>query len=286
MEEQTTIGSPDGSLLDVVLNERKLSPSKYEYPGDREGINRLVSLHIDKVVKLYIKYWSGPQGVAMLLGNAIEITPVQFGEIYELALQAARNLQMHVPRMFIVQNPVMNAATYGVDDDNFVILTSSLVEALKPQELMFTLGHEFGHIKSNHVLYLNAANWAISGAIALLGMIVAGGPLGLILGPAFKMAVNDWSRKAEYTADRAGLLACRDLDAAVLSLVKLTVGAKSLVDKIDLKAFLRQVEEKTAVDYGFVELFQSHPFMPKRVKELQTFYHTQYPAIIAEISGA
>jgi Zn-dependent protease with chaperone function len=269
-------------LLDQVLAESDLVPQAYEYPGDREGVERLKALMVDKVVKLYIKYWSGPQGMAALLGNAIEITPKQFGEIYSQGEEAAHHLRMHIPRMFIIQNPMMNAATYGVDEQTFVMLTSALVDSLSPSELIFTLGHELGHIKSNHVLYLNAANWAISGAIALLGLIVAG-PIGLIVGPAFRIALNEWSRKAEYTADRAGLLACRDLNASVLSLVKITLGSKSLMDRVDLQAFLEQVEEKAALDYGFVELFQSHPFMPKRVKELQAFHRTSYSSIIARL---
>ena len=261
------------NLLDDVLAESgaHLDPSRYEYPGDREGVERLKALQIDKIVKLYIRYWSGPQGIAALLGNAIEITRKQFGEIYQTGAGAAANLRMPVPRMFVLQNPVMNAATYGVDERNFVMLTSALVDSLLPGELAFTLGHEFGHIKSNHVLYLNAANWAISGALALLGMIVAG-PIGLLVGPAFRVALNEWSRKAEYTADRAGLLASRDLNSSILSLVKITLGSRSLIDKLDLEAFLEQMEERAAQEYGFVEMFQSHPFMPKRVKELKIFY--------------
>jgi len=276
-------GTPDSTdrLLDDVLSGSggELDPSLYEYPGDHEGVERLKSLQIDRIVKFYIRYWSGPQGMAALLGNAIEITRKQFGEIYQTGAGAAANLRMHVPRMFVLQNPIMNAATYGVDEQNFVMLTSALVDALSPEELAFTLGHEFGHIKSNHVLYLNAANWAISGAMALLGMIVAG-PIGLIVGPAFRVALNEWSRKAEYTADRAGLLASRDLNSSILSLVKITLGSRSLIDKVDLEAFLEQMEERAAQDYGFVEMFQSHPFMPKRVMELKSFYERGYRSVV------
>lgn len=271
--------APSDRLLDEVLGGKELGldPSLYEYPGDRAGVERLKALHIDKIVKLYIRYWSGPQGMAALLGNAVEITQKQFGDIYQTGARAASNLRMPVPRMFVLQNPTMNAATYGVDEQNFVMLTSALMDALQPGELAFTLGHEFGHIKSNHVLYLNAAHWAISGALALLGMIVAG-PIGLIVGPAFRVALNEWSRKAEYTADRAGLIASGDLNSSILSLVKITVGSRSLIDKVDLEAFLEQMEERAAQEYGFVEMFQSHPFMPKRVKEIKAFYETGFRA--------
>jgi Zn-dependent protease with chaperone function len=271
-------------LLREVMGDGNLDPGRYEYPGDAEGVQRLKSLRLDTIVKFYIKYWTGPQGMATLLGNAVEITGKQFPDLHALAEHAASNLRMQVPRVFIIQEPSMNAATYGVDQDNFVMLTSALVDNLKPEEIVHTLGHEFGHIKSNHVLYLNAANWAISGAIALLGMIVAG-PVGLIVGPAFRMALNDWSRKAEFTADRAGLLATRDLNASVLSLAKITLGSRSLMEKIDLEAFMEQLEEKAAVDYGFVELFQSHPFMPKRVKELHDFYKAEYRSIVLDVPG-
>jgi len=271
--------APSDRLLDEVLGGKGLGldPALYEYPGDREGVERLKALQIDKIVKIYIRYWSGPQGMAALLGNAVEITQKQFGDIYQTGARAASNLCMPVPRMFVLQNPTMNAATYGVDEQNFVMLTSALIDSLMPEELAFTLGHELGHIKSNHVLYLNAAHWAISGAMALLGMIVAG-PIGLIMGPAFRVALNEWSKKAEYTADRAGLIASRDLNSSILSLVKITLGSRSLIDKVDLEAFLEQMEERAAQEYGFVEMFQSHPFMPKRVKEIKAFYETGFKA--------
>ncbi len=278
----TALGAHDvDELLDAVLKETDLDPRAYEYPGDREGIERLKSLQIDKIVKIYIKRLTGPQGTAALLGNAIEVTDKQFRDIYESALTVSRRLTMAVPRVFILQNPVMNAATYGVDEQHFVMLTSALVDALAEDEIMFILGHEFGHIKSNHVLYLNAAHWAISGALALLGMLVAGGPVGLLIGPAFRLALNDWSRKAEYTADRAGLLACRDLRAAALALLKITLGSRKLMDQVDLDAFLEQVEEKALRDYSFVEMFQSHPFMPKRIRQLQQFHAQSYHDLVS-----
>jgi len=56
-----------------------------------------------------------------------------------------------------------------------------------------------------------------------------------------------------------------------------------LMDKVDLDAFLEQLEQKAAQDYGFVEKFQSHPFMPKRVRQLQDFYRSSYSRVVADL---
>ena len=57
------------------------------------------------------------------------------------------------------------------------------------------------------------------------------------------IALLTWFRKSEYTADRAGLLVCGDLDAARRAIIKICLGSKKLFDSLNLDEYMRRLEE-------------------------------------------
>ena len=93
-----------------------------------------------------------------------------------------------------------NAFTYG-HTRPFIVLTSGLVDMLDDEERFFVVAHELGHIKAGHVLYTvlarNIAAIVSSSARPRSASARCSGQ-GLVL------ALHDWFRKAELTADRAG----------------------------------------------------------------------------------
>ena len=79
------------------------------------------------------------------------------------------------------------------------------------EELLFTLGHELGHIKAGHVLYTMLAR-NIATIVAAIGQATLGN--GSLLGQGLVVALHDWYRKAELTSDRAGLLCVQEPNRA------------------------------------------------------------------------
>jgi len=145
-----------------------------------------------------------------LIGNAVKVSPNQFREINEVAEVAAHRLGMQRPEVFIKYDPVINAFATGFLARKSVILHSALVEAMGLDELCQVIGHEFSHIKCGHtnlVILTNSAGINVPVVSQILGWV-------------FLL----WSRKAEYTCDRGGLLACREPMAAVSAMCKLAVG--------------------------------------------------------------
>jgi Zn-dependent protease with chaperone function len=90
------------------------------------------------------------------------------------------------------------------------------------------------------------------------------------------LALNGWSRRAEITADRAGLLCTRDLTVSTAAMVKLSVGSQRLFGNIDVDEYLRQLDETQAGPGRFEELFAAYPYLPKRVEALRLFAQTTY----------
>jgi Zn-dependent protease with chaperone function len=111
-----------------------------------------------------------------------------------------------------MQDPIINAFTVG-SENPIVVLNTKTVECLTEAELRFILGHEVGHIKSQHSLYHWIARFILPYIGDTLGKATFG--IGKIFTAPLQLALLSWSRKSELTADRAGLLACQNRTAAL-----------------------------------------------------------------------
>jgi branched-chain amino acid transport system permease protein len=76
----------------------------------------------------------------------------------------------------------------------------------------YTFAHELGHIKSGHVLYYQIA-MLLPVIAELIGMATMG--FGGLISLPLEIALVRWQRMSEFTADRAGILACQDVNAAM-----------------------------------------------------------------------
>jgi Zn-dependent protease with chaperone function len=114
---------------------------------------------------------------------------------------------------------------------------------------------------------------------------MAGAVVRWAVAPAM-LALNGWSRRAEITCDRAGLLCSRDLDVSIGALAKLALGSTKLYDDFNLEAYIAQYDEGQQGIGRFKEILASHPWLPKRVKALQVFAGSQlYREHIGETGG-
>jgi Zn-dependent protease with chaperone function len=80
-----------------------------------------------------------------------------------------------------------------------------------------------------------------------------------------------WSRRAEITSDRAGMMCSKDSHVAARALTKLVVGSRKLYEEFNLDAFLEQYEEGKDGIGRYMEALASHPFLPKRVLAMRVF---------------
>jgi tetratricopeptide (TPR) repeat protein len=189
---------------------------------------------------------------------------------------------MAVPDVFIKHDPTFNAMTLGVERP-LMILHSSVVESFTLDELTYIIGHEMGHIKSEHALYLSAAYLLTIGARGLADSLFGLGSLVVV--PAMQ-ALQAWMRKAELTADRAGLICVQDLGLARRALIKLALGSGALFARLNIDEYLRQADRASRDEYGRVtEFFQTHPHIANRVRELKYFNESNvYQAILGPVS--
>ena len=82
---------------------------------------------------------------------------------------------------------------------------------------------------------------------------------------------------SEFTADRAGLLACQDFNAACSAFIKMSGLPSKYYDRIDVNMFLEQAKEFESYDISmvdslakkFINLQQDHPWSVLRAAELK-----------------
>jgi Zn-dependent protease with chaperone function len=145
------------------------------------------------------------------------------------------------------------------------LLHSALVDQYTEEELLTVVGHECGHIHNSHVAYLTALHYLT---------YMAGMFLPWILQPAM-VALRTWSRRAEVTCDRAGMLVVKDKQAAERAITKLAVGSRKLYEEFNVDAFLEQHEEGNQGIGKYMEVFATHPWLPKRVLAMRVFSESQ-----------
>jgi len=204
-------------------------------------------------------------GKTELLGHAVKVGPRQFPRVHNLAERCAETLGIATPTVYIVNSPVMNAATFGTNDDSIIMVHSALIDHFSDDELLSVIGHECGHIHNSHVVYLTALHYL---------RYMAGAIYRMLLAPA-EVALAGWMRRAEITCDRAGLLCCKDLETSTRALTKLALGSAKLYSELNMEAFIEQYEEAKHDIGRYSEIRASHPWLPKRVIALRQFAESE-----------
>ena len=239
----------------------------YAYPGDQRVLRTLgqitpVTLVVEAAVRLQKNLLRSE-----ILGTTVKVTDKQFPKLYEIVVACAERLHIPVPSVYVAPDVgVLNAHTFGTNDDSFIVLNGVLVDHLSDEELRFVIGHECGHIQNSHVVYMTALYYLVNAANVFVRWIVA---------PA-TLALQAWSRQAEITCDRAGLICCGDMEPAMSALTRLALGSHRLAERLDLDEYLKQLDESREGVGRIMELFHSHPYLPKRVEALRIFAKTHY----------
>lgn len=253
-----------------------LHAAQYQHPEDHRATEYIKVLSpVVAVTRLIMGHMSEPAVTGQLLGNAVKAGSKQFPRLYGIAEECAHTLHVPVPDIYIRQNPTYNAMTFGVHKP-FVLLYSALVDGFSDDELRYILGHEMGHIKSQHVLYLTTFHLLTTQAARLVSRY----GLGMLVFRAARLALESWSRSAELSADRAGLICSQDVETAAKALIKLVLGSQRLAQEVDVDEFLRQTDG--GAPYNTVsELGETHPLVARRIRELRDFDQSdQYRAIL------
>jgi len=278
---------------------RDLQSWHYEHPSDRQMRDAWANDGaMIEATSQTLQQVMGPQTQRELLLGCVRLGEQQLPETYTIAQRSASMLNQPMPEIYLHAEPTYNAQALNAGRC-FVMLNSALVDDFTPDELLFVIGHEMGHIKSDHTLY-NAVGQAViekqySRAESVSN--VGGGLIGIVTSVAgAAMAAHaerlahqylSWRPYTELTCDRAGLIACGNVDVAASALAKLMLGSAKLAASLNLGALLRQYDDAQAAELLAAidptdELQNSHPYTCYRIRLLQAWaMSSQYKGLAA-----
>lgn len=262
----TDPGLPAGRPRKVLT---QIAPVSWEHPADRAALQTLRAIPgFDEAVRKIVGTF-GERGIRLLFqANAVRVGPTQFPVLHTLITEVSTTMDWpDVPEVYVTQTPFVNAGAVGVDRP-FIILNSGAVALLDTDELRALVGHELGHIVSGHALYRTVLILILELGFQNLPFLA-----GIALLP-IKLALLEWYRKSELSADRAGLLASQDLAATNRVFLKLAGGGD--IKEMDLNAFMQQASEYEEKGGALDTIYKilntlgaTHPFNTLRAAELK-----------------
>jgi Zn-dependent protease with chaperone function/competence protein ComGC len=194
---------------------------------------------------------------AYLRSEAVRVDENQLPQLHARFLKVCETLGVkEIPHLYLLQaGGVLNAFATKFCGRNFVVVYSDFLEAFGPDsdEIGFILGHEIGHIKSNHIFKR---------------ILIGPGILLPLLGPAYL-------RACEASCDRHGAFATSDLNSAVRAMMTLS-GGKQQGAKLDPAAFAAQNSRERGFFVSWHELTSAYPTLSQRVKLLMALRDPHY----------
>jgi Zn-dependent protease with chaperone function len=246
------------------VEQRAREGAAYSFAGERRMRRALSSAKpVTMAIEATTRLWKNV-AKAELLGSSVKVTDQQFPRLWQAAQRAGEALHMRPPPIYVARGG-LTAKALGTDDDAYVVVSAQLADSLDDAELTAAMAHELAHIQNSHVLYGTALHYLTTSAVMFVRWVVQ---------PAI-MTLQAWSRRAEITCDRAMLLATRDLDVSLSTMVKTTLGLDKSTP-FDVADYLKELPETRRGVGRYAEMFRSNPYLPKRVQALRLFSESAF----------
>jgi Zn-dependent protease with chaperone function len=212
-----------------------LRANHFRHPLDLEATANLKQLPgLDLAVRALL----GPIAEQLFylenIASSVQVGPQQLPHLYDLLLEACNILDLDPPQLYVRQHPMPNAYTFAMRGKQpFIVVHTSLIDLLTPEEVQAVIAHELGHLKCEHSVYMTLVNLLVllAGQVPNMGGAIAQGLQAQLL---------EWVRCAEFSCDRAALLATQNPRVVASVLMKLAGGSPSLASQLNLDAFLAQ----------------------------------------------
>lgn len=212
-----------------------LKADHFRHPLDKEATKALKQIPgIDMMIRNVLGPLVEQVFYVENIASSVLVSDKQLPHLHKLLIEACKILDIEPPQLYIKQHPAPNAYTFAMRGKQpFVVVHTSLIDMLTPQETQAVIAHELGHLKCDHSVYLTPVNILILAATTIP-------TVGAVLAQAIQAQLLEWVRCAEFTCDRAALLATQDPKVVMSVLMKLAGGSPSIAPQLNLDAFIEQ----------------------------------------------
>lgn len=261
-----------------------LKADRFRHPLDLQATNTLKQLPgVDIAIRSVLGSVAEQFFYLNNIASSVLVSEKQLPHLHKLLIEACGILDLEPPQLYIQQNPTPNAYTFAMRGKQpFVVLHTSLIEMLTPEEIQAVIAHELGHLKCEHGVYLTMANLLVLAANML-------SPWGTVLAQSLQEQMLQWVRCAEFSCDRAALLAIQDPKVVMSVLMKLAGGSPTLAPQLNLEAFIEQAKAYDLIGTDSLgEMLQTaqtaqltHPVPVIRAREIERWASSaEYQSIL------
>ena len=260
-----------------------LTYSAFQHPDDRAALNALQRIPLlPQVARSVSAFWGERRIRSLFLSSAVRVTSRQYPSLHTRYMRLAKTLDIkRIPELFIKTDASINA--YAIGKENyFIVVNTALMDILTDDELDGIIGHELGHVKCEHMLYQSMGWMLRQYGTVLFDRLFLGA--GKVASEALKLALLSWSRSAEFTCDRAALLATQEKEPVCTALSKLAGFSRTLQDDFSIEEFMAQADEVTKsseqsivsrIADAMLVMNLTHPFTVSRVAEISQWANSQ-----------
>lgn len=242
-----------------ILSQEKETPLPYAYPCDNYIDTILSNTLVRKSLHQFSDKYCKEQ-IHNIKATSQLITPSSHPGLCDVLHSCSTSLNVQeCPQTYITGSlQGINALSIGTDTEPIILVSRKAAISLPEEELKFIIGHELGHILQKNLMCHTAKGLLdnFNNKNEALGAIVAG---------IIDIPLNKWYRCSEFTADRAGLICCGNIETI-----------KKLFNKI--------FERKSRTGFHqFTEIYKNHPHIESRLANICEFAQSHiYKKIISE----
>jgi Zn-dependent protease with chaperone function len=262
-----------------------LRADHFRHPLDLEATDHLKQLPgLDLAVRALLGAIAEQFFYLENIASSILVGENQLPHLHTLLLDACQILDLELPQLYVRQHPVPNAYTFAMRGKQpFIVLHTSLIDLLTPEEVQAVIAHELGHLKCEHSVYLTPINILILAAEQLPSW-------GTVIAQNLRAQLLEWVRCAEFSCDRAALLATQNPRVVASVLMKLAGGSPALATQLNLDAFLAQARAYDAISSDQIgQMLKqamtaqlTHPVPVLRAREIDRWAMSQEYAALLE----
>jgi Zn-dependent protease with chaperone function len=162
--------------------------------------------------------------------GAIEITATQLAELHPIVEELRQRFDLPRVHVLVSQESGLPYGAHGLTAPYSILLNAVEVNLLEEDELRYVLGRELGAIRLGHtrlaIFFGGQQTHPLPAALSFL------------LLPR-NLAFGWWYRAAEYSRDRAGVVACRSMRTAFSAMIK--VSQRNLASRVTIDALDAQL---------------------------------------------
>ena len=261
-----------------------LNADRFRHPLDLQATNTLKQVPgVDIAIRSVLGSVAEQFFYLNNIASSVLVSEKQLPHLHKLLIEACEILDLEPPQLYIQQNPTPNAYTFAMRGKQpFIVLHTSLIEMLTPEEIQAVIAHELGHLKCEHGVYLTMVNLLVLAANMLP-------PWGTVLAQSLQDQMLQWVRCAEFSCDRAALLALQDPKVVMSVLMKLAGGSPTIAPQLNLDAFIEQAKAYDSIGTDSLgEMLQAaqtaqltHPVPVIRAREISRWASSaEYQAIL------